>query len=87
MSEIPFIQYLRPDGRKRIGGFERPDKIVNLAQKIIDRGFRFECEHLVTGEISLTISNDEADHAIEIVSNGPEVLDAIDRLIINFTGK
>lgn len=83
MTEIPFTQYLRPDGRKRQVRIERPPDVANAAHRLIEAGYRFECEELSTGHASLTIvdPDDEADIAIEVVPNGPEVPAAVDRLV------
>lgn len=80
---IPFTQYLLPDGRKKSVSIERPDEIETRARRLIDAGYRFECEVLTTGDISLTVVDpyDEGDIAIEVVSNGPEVPVAVDRLV------
>lgn len=79
---VPFTQYLRPDGRKVSVSIERPENIATKAQSIIDRGLRFECEQLIDGSISLTISDDNGDIDIEVVPNGPEVPPAVDRLVL-----
>jgi hypothetical protein len=84
MADIPFTQYMRPNGRQVVVSIDRPAEIAAKAEKIIARGFRFECEHLTTGHASLTIADDRGDHAIEVVANGPEVPLAVDRLITNF---
>jgi hypothetical protein len=82
--EIKFTQFLMPDGRPTPVIIDRPAHIADLADRIVSRGYRFECEMLPTREISLTITNDEADAAIEVVPNGPEVPRAIDRMIERF---
>jgi hypothetical protein len=84
MPEIPFTQFLRPDGRRAQVAIDRPPEIAALAEKIIAAGYRFECEHLTTGHASITISNDDEDRAIEVVMNGPQVPAAVDRLITRF---
>jgi hypothetical protein len=84
MSDIPFTQFLMPDGRPSRVTIDRPDEISAKAHALIERGFRFECEMLPTREISFTITNDDGDHAIEVCNNGPEVLIVIDRMIMNF---
>lgn len=86
MSEIPFTQYLLPDGRKRETGIDRPDEVAAKAQRIIDAGHRFEAEVLTTGDVSLTIHNiaDEEDVAIKVVPNGPGVGEAVDELVKSF---
>ena len=87
MPDIPFTQYLRPDGRKTYVTINRPEEISSLADKIIDRGYRFECEHLSSGHASFTISDDDDDHDIEIVENGPKVPETIDAMIKRFAAK
>lgn len=84
MIEIPFTQYLRPDGRKVDVSIEVSDEVGTKAHAIIAAGYRFECEILTTGQVSVTITDDEADHAIEIVMNGPDIPVTVERLIMNF---
>lgn len=85
MGKIEFTQYLLPDGRKTNVWIERPQAVVDRAQRIRAQGFRFEVEMLSDMEtVSLTITDDEMDHAIEVVPNGPAVPEAVDRLINNF---
>jgi hypothetical protein len=78
---IPFTQYLRPDGRPTPVEIDRPEDIERMAQRFIDAGGRFECEHLTTGHASLTATWNGEDIAIEVVGNGPEVPAAVDRLV------
>lgn len=82
--DIPFTQFMRPTGRPIPVFIARPENIAAKADRIIANGFRFECESLGTGEISLTITDDERDWAIEVVQNGPQVPAAVDRLIEGF---
>jgi len=83
-NQIPFTQYLRPNGRTREVSIERPAEIYKKAMEIINAGYRFEVEELTTGQISMTISKDDEDCDIELVSNGPEVPVAVDRMITRF---
>lgn len=87
MPDIAFTQYLRPNGRRTEVTIDRPDDIASLAQKIVERGFRFECEELTTGHASLTIAGPDDDEDIEVVKNGPEVPIAVDRMIRRFAAK
>ncbi len=85
---IPFVQYMRPNGR-RVEGDSCPVNI-NLAPKvqdIRDNGWVFECEVLTTGQVSLTVSDGEEDVGIELSVNGPSVADAIERLVNSVWGK
>jgi len=84
--EIPFTQYVLPDGRRKPVSIERPDDVGAAAQRLIDQGYRFECE--VLGDmktVSLTVvspDEDEGDIAIELCPNGPGLLGpAVDRLV------
>ena len=87
MGTIPFTQYLRPDGRKTRVYVKRPMPIAARAQLIIEKGHRFECEMLQTGDVSVTVFDldKEEDVAIRICANGPEVLDAVDSIIEELT--
>jgi hypothetical protein len=64
---------------------ERSEEIEALAKDFIDRGGWFECEVLMTGHVSLTacwrMPEGDNDIEIEVVSNGPAVEDAVDRLV------
>lgn len=85
MSDIPFTQYLRPDGRKSAVLIDRPDDISAMAQTFIEAGGRYECEHLSTGEAVFTavmdIDGEPEDVEIEVCPNGPDVLLAVDTLV------
>jgi len=79
---IRFTQYLRPDGRTRTVEFVVIGDMATKAEKLLKLGWRFEAEMLTTGEVSLTVEDDEDEcRAIEIVPNGPEVPKAVDRLV------
>lgn len=81
-ASIQFTQYLRPDGRKVAVWIDRPQDIAEKAEKVIAAGYRFECEELTTGDVSLTVANDDdGDLEIEVVENGPSVPAAVDRLV------
>ena len=84
-NDIEFTQFLMPNGRQDTVWIDRPDEIVARAKQIRAAGYEFHCEMLGDHKtISLTISNDEGDHAAEVVANGPEVPEAIDRMILGF---
>jgi hypothetical protein len=82
---VPFVQYLRPDGRQTLVSIERSEPIAALASRIREAGYQFECESLTTGQASFTVTHPtRGDLAIEIVQNGPEVPAAVDRLVEGF---
>lgn len=83
---IPFTQYLRPDGRRRETEIERPAEIEALAEAFISSGGKFECEELMTGEVSLTavhlVEDEPDDIAIQVAKNAPGVVgEATDALV------
>ena len=82
---IPFTQYVRPKGYKRIMRFDVLGDLAVAAKKVMDAGLQFECEVLSTDEVSLTVMDDDIDEdiAIEVVPNGPEVTKAVNRLILS----
>lgn len=81
---IQFTQFMRPSGRPVEVSVLRPDPIGDLAERLIERGYGFECEQLSTGEVSLTIVDEHGDQDIEVVANGKEVPLAVDRMIERF---
>ncbi len=88
MPEIPFTQFMYPNGHKVETGIDRPTEVWAKAMALIAQGFRFEAEVLQSsGEISLTIADDEEDLAIQVCPNGPEVETAVDKLIMDFVPK
>lgn len=83
---IEFTQYLLPDGRRTTSEIERGAEVEAKAREIIDAGYRFECEVLRTGHVSLTIADprEEEDVAIVVVPNGPGIGEAVDKLVSEF---
>ena len=78
---VPFTQYLRPDGRKRRVEITVQGDQALGAKKILDNGLVFEIEELTTLEISMTLSNGEEDVCIRLCENGPPVMAALKELI------
>jgi hypothetical protein len=83
-AKINFIQYLAPDGRKKLVSIERPDNIVAVADRLMSLGLRFECEVLSDGKIHLSISDNEQDYASYVCENNPEVTYTVDKMITSF---
>lgn len=83
---VPFTQYLLPNGRKKEGGFDRPEPIEAMARYLLMEGVHFDAEVLSTGALSLTAEHDDLDEpvlAIKLVFNQtPEkVAEAVDALV------
>ena len=84
MKDIPFTQYLLPNGRKTSVVIGMPEDVADTALSLIKQGYRFECEMLSDYEtVSLTVvdPDDTGDIAIEVIKNGPEVPPAVERLV------
>jgi hypothetical protein len=80
-TDIPFTQYLRPNGKAQQVYFQADQETYNLAQTLLDRGFAFEAEVLTTGEVSLTVSDGEEDIAIQVCPNGPGIENFVNALV------
>lgn len=81
---IPFTQFLLPNGERRSIQIHRPFAIQMKAREILNLGYRFECEVLTNGTVSLTIAGKDCDVGIELSPNDREVPLAVDRLIMAF---
>ena len=83
--DVPFTQFLRPNGQPVRVTIDRPDDIARLARRLAAHGVRLETEVLTTGEVSFTAEREKDGEtellACEVVPNGPEVRDAVDRLV------
>ena len=85
MIDIPFTQYLMPDGRKEEVKIARSAGVAKKAQEIISAGYALECEMLSDySTISLTICDDKEDLDIELCKNGPGIPEAVDNMILRF---
>lgn len=78
---VEFTEYVLPNGRTRIFSVARPPEICEKAEQLKRLGLKLEIEILTTGAVSMTVENDEEAIAHEVVVNGPQVLEAVDKLI------
>ncbi len=82
---ITFTQFMRPDGRQVEREFACHETLEVRAKALIDKGLRFECEVLMDGTVSLTCEGSNSDEdgpvAIELCKNGPDVPEAITKLV------
>jgi len=82
--EVPFTQYLLPNGRKREVTMDVDKATCEAATKLIADGVHFDAEILTTGEVSLTAENDSLDEpvlATAVVKNGPGMREAVCKLV------
>jgi hypothetical protein len=85
-NDVPFTQFLRPDGRPREVCIERAPDIAAKAKALIARGYRFEIEELMDRTVSMTVEaprgqDDDGPVSIHLCPNGPAVPDTTDALI------
>lgn len=78
---ISFTQYMRPDGRSRQVMHLCDEETYDRASRLIDRGMSFSCEVLTTGECAFYVDKNDESVVTEICQNGPEVMEAVKRLI------
>ena len=80
---IPFTQYMRPDGRPVAVSVDRPPAAEAMAREVIAAGWRFECEHMLTGQVHLFVTDPATGQDVcgELCDNGPTVPAAVDRLV------
>lgn len=86
-SDVPFTQFLMPDGRTRKSWIRRTPEIGSVAHDLLSRGVRFEIEILQTRDVSMTAERDDADGEVEVLAhriceNGPELPGVVDELVI-----
>lgn len=86
--QIPFTQYLRPDGRQRqIHWSCKTNEQEIKARALVEAGARFDTEVLQTGEVSLTcemLGNDGEPHTIGhelAMKNDESVIEAVAKLV------
>lgn len=79
--EIEVIQYLLPDGRKNKSTTNISDEYKEQYDDMMLHGYNLAAEILRTGEVSITIENNEDDVDIEIVRNGPEIQYIIEKML------
>ena len=90
-NQITFIQYLRPDGRKRPLSIEVQCATGEMADFLTDNYMaRFEVEVLTTGEVAMSVERDNLGEvdvlANVIVPNGPSVPKAVEELVATAYG-
>lgn len=84
--DIPFTHYVRPDGRRQYETVTVADVNPEHVELLLAAGYRFGAELLTDDKtVSLTVESpneDEGDIATVLTTNGPEVLDAVRRLVV-----
>jgi hypothetical protein len=85
MPEIPFTQYLRPDGKRTATVIDMPQEIYDLAQQFIAAGGSYTSELLPGNDVSLCAEFDVEGERRDIVClvcfNDGSVPDSVDDLV------
>lgn len=87
MFQIPFTQYLLPDGRTRPITWECTSHEQEVkAKALLEAKVRFESEMLQTGQVSFTVEitdnqGEEQTLAHEISANDESVIQAVEQLV------
>ena len=78
---IPFTQYMLPNGARRSATFECNEETYAQSKRLLEDGYYFDAEILSTGMVSLTCEEEDRLVNIEVVANGPDVVQAVERLV------
>lgn len=84
MKPVHFTQYMMPDGQPKATHIFITGEVGEQAEILGNLGYRFESEMLSDfSTVSLTVVHDdvEGDLAMEVIENGPGVIDAVSRLV------
>lgn len=78
---IPFTQFKMPHGHEVCVTIDRSRAIEGKALTLMEAGYRFEIEMLMTGDVNMECIRGEDCIAGELCTNGPAVPEAVDRMI------
>lgn len=85
MTEIPFTQFLRPNGDRRQTFIDVPHKVALMATRFIEEGGSYTSELVQVGLVSLcaefTLEGERQDIACTIAPNGPGIEQAVENLV------
>jgi hypothetical protein len=78
---VDFIQYMLPDGKARETKIVRPAAIELMASVVNRSGYVLEIEILTTGDVSMTVSDEDHDMIQMICPNDESVPGQVDILV------
>lgn len=84
--KIQVVQFIRPAGEQRMRSVEVPDDCAVGYEALTRKKCRLTAEVLMTGHVSQCIEHEDGDFAIEVTANGPEVQEALVKMIRGFDG-
>lgn len=83
---VEITQFVRPNGEQRVRHAEVPNDCAVGYESLRRHGCRLTAEVLIDGLVSQAIEHPEGDYAIEVTANGPEVTEALHRMLREFDG-
>jgi len=85
MPDIPFTQFVRPDGKRRATVIDMPAEVELLARCFIEAGGSYTSELVYAGVVSFcaefTLEGERQDVVSVVGPNGPGVEEAVERLV------
>ena len=87
--QVQITQFIAPSphGEQRIRNCEVPDNCAVGYEALRRKKCRLTAEVLSTGLVLQTIEHEDGDFAIEVTANGPEVQQALIKMLREFDGK
>ena len=85
--QIPFTEYMLPNGRRKINHYITEDEeVFSKALQLIGANYSFTVELLRTGEVSVCIvdNQEEEDVVIKVARNNAELVATVDAMILGF---
>jgi hypothetical protein len=85
--QIPFTQYILPNGRQKQIEFTTDDEdVFSKSLQLLGAGYSFSVEVLTTGQVSACIVDDqeEEDAVVKICNNSEELTHNINAMILAF---
>jgi hypothetical protein len=79
--EAMVTQFLQPNGLQIMATVDLPMSVKANYLDMLQCKCRLEAEIISTDEVSLTVTSEEYDVDIEVVGNGPVVIEALTRML------
>jgi hypothetical protein len=86
MITVKITQFIAPHGEQRERSCEVPDDCAVGYEALKRHGCRLTAEILTMGMVSQCVEHEEGDFLIEITPNGPQVQEALVKMLREFDG-
>jgi hypothetical protein len=84
--QVKIIQFIPPRGKQRERSCEVPNDCAVGYESLKRHGCRLTAEVLIGGLVSQAVEHEDGDFLIEITFNGPDVQDALVKMLREFDG-